>query len=339
MTTPVIPITMASLSKLKETKNNDDVLSGLHKRELGFVIAAPEVGKGFFCLSVAYELATKTPFLGISSCTKPKRTLYWPIEDGMHTAANRIENHLLNWDAAIKPLEKNIALYASDTPLPVSLKSNDDVATVNTLIEAAKPFDLLIIDTLREAIGAADEVEDDIAVKNLLQHIAKEADIAILCVHHLTKQAVKGLEKITNVSGSGFSRTLANSRVQYLLETKTDKSGRANGTVYLSHLKANNLPVTERLKNTVLGWSETSLLYREDTVGTGTGVSYTAPLEKIEITDEEPVTIELSKANISEQTSRISSEFQAKSAESIFSQDDLKAYSEYKRSKEKKGKT
>jgi len=338
MTPPVIPISMASLSKLKQTKNNDDVLSGLHKGELGFVIAAPEVGKGFFCLSVAYELATKTPFLGISNCTKPKRTLYWPIEDGMYTAANRIETHLLNWDASTKPLEKNISLYASDKPFPVSLKSNDDVATINDLIEAAKPFDLLIIDTLREAIGAADEVEDDIAVKNLLQHIAKEADVAILCVHHLTKQAVKGLEKITNVSGSGFSRTLANSRVQYLLETKTDKSGNTDGKVYLSHIKANNLPVANRLKGKALEWSETSLLYRDDMVGTNAGVSYAAPLEKMEITDEEPVTIELSKANISEQTSRISSEFQAKSAESIFSQDDLKAYSEYKRSKEQKGK-
>ncbi len=338
MASSAIPISKTRLNKLKRPPNSDDVLSGLYKGEIGFVIAAPEVGKGFFCLSVAYELATKMPFLGISNCKKPKRTLYWPIEDGLFTVANRIENHLLNWDSPTKPLEKNISLYDSNTPLPVLTNDNSEQALTNELIEAAMPFDLLIIDTLREAIGVADEVDDDIKVKNLLQHIARKADVAILCVHHLTKQAVKGLEKITNVSGSGFSRTLANSRVQYLLETKADKSGNIDGKVYLSHIKANNLPVSERLKAKPLQWGHTSLLYDGSHVDDRHGIHYNVPLDTFAIEDDEPVTIELSKANISKETSRTSSEFQANASDSIFSQDDMKAYSEYKKKNNKKGK-
>lgn len=336
MSSSVISVSMSELKKLKRPTGTDDVLSGLHKGELGFVIAAPEVGKGFFCLSVAYELATKIPFLGISSGDKQKRTLYWPIEDGTYTSANRIETHLRNWDASVKPLEKNISLYTSNTPLPIKCVDSSEQSIINDLIEAATPFDLLIIDTLREAIGTADEVDDDILVKNLLQDIARKADVAILCVHHLTKQAVKGLEKITNVSGSGFSRTLANSRVQYLLETKADKAGNSDGKVYLSHIKANNLPVAKRLKSQPLEWSESSLLHNVSTVGSEFGVRYSAPIERINIIEEEPKTIELSKVNISEETMRLSSDFQARESEAIFSQDDLKAYNEY--IKKKKGK-
>lgn len=338
MASSTIPISMTGLNKLKRRTNSDDVLRGLHKGELGFVIAAPEAGKGFFCLSVAYELATKIPFLGISSCEKAKRTLYWPIEDGLSTVASRIENHLLLWDSPTKPLEKNISLYDSNTPLPVLAKDSSEQAIIDELIEAATPFDLLIIDTLREAIGAADEVDDDIKVKSLLQLIARKADVAILCVHHLTKQAVKGLEKITNVSGSGFSRTLANSRVQYLLETKEDKSGNNDGKVYLSHIKANNLPVNERLKSLPLRWGDTSLLHDEANIDDTNGIQHTVPLDTVEIEDDEPITIELSKAKISEETSRISSEFQASVSESIFSQDDMVAYAEYMKKNKKKGK-
>ena len=145
--------------------------------------------------------------------------------------------------------DKNESLYIS--------KHKENTSLIDELIEHAKNFDLLVIDTMRESMGCLDEVEDDVIAKLLLQRIAKEANCALLLTHHLTKASSRGEEEITSVSGSGYSQTLANSRLQFALHK--DKKGK---TLKLSHIKGNNLELEDRLDGMPLTWSKGGVLTR-----------------------------------------------------------------------------
>lgn len=253
----IINTSFDSLSALSTYSDKGYILKGLSKKRLGFIVSAPDVGKGYLCLSIAYEMATDMRLLGLKASNEHFKTLYWPIEDGVEEIAKRMLEHMKAMpDDVTSLISQNVMLW-SGTEALCNVRNGYDVASDSearlSLIEACKGVDLLIIDTLREAVGNADEVDDDHLVKEVLQHIANEADVAILLVHHLTKAAVRGTEKISNVSGSGFSKTQANSRMHLYLEKNDDK-------FTLSHIKANYVNKTEKLNQEPLKWTDESLL-------------------------------------------------------------------------------
>ena len=271
----------STLNSLNENKKID-CLRGLAKGELGFILAAPDRGKGFLCLSIAYEASLGQPIVDVSnSDVGMQSVLYWPAEDGAEQVANRIAKHKVQFAPTIwEHVVKNLFLWNNQNPIfdPTHPKFITDSYT--ELLEAAKDVDILIIDTLREAAGLADEVKDDLLVKKYLQKLAKEADVALVLVHHITKNAARGLEAISSVSGSGFSRTQANSRLHLFLDVgSTDakktagnqslkKQGSQNNsqTVTLTHLKANNVNLEKRLRSSPLVWTEHSVLTLKNTI-------------------------------------------------------------------------
>jgi len=253
----VISLDSRSLSKLVTVKKNNDVLNGLGRGKIGFLISAPEMGKGYCCLSIAYEIASGLPLLNLAASTAPLKVLYWPIEDGVHTVAKRITQHLKGMDAKTQTkIQQNMFLFSQTKPL-TSVNSEDNC--LQELAILSKDYDLLIIDTLREAIGELDEVDDDIRVKLALQNIAMSADIAVLAVHHVTKAVIRGEHAMNNASGSGFSRTLANARLQLCLQREVDKTSKVS-TLTLSHLKANDLPVEDKIKDMPLMFTSHNVL-------------------------------------------------------------------------------
>lgn len=262
-----IPAHPDNLRSLSAQADDSYILKGLAKGKLGFIVSGPDVGKGYLCLSMAYELATDKLFVNLKAKPGIYRTLYWPIEDGVEEVAKRMLGHFDAMPhALVEQISRSVSLWGGTEPL-CALRNGEDVVSHSTsrkkLIAECKQYDLLIIDTLREAAGNADEVDDDQVVKQILQEIAKEADIAIVLVHHLTKAAVRGLEKVSNVSGSGFSRTQANSRMHLYLE-KVEKKGSQPERMQLTHIKANNIAKRERFMEEPLYWSESSLLVMDE---------------------------------------------------------------------------
>lgn len=259
----IVDTSINTLSQICSSNETQYILKGLSKKRLGFIVSGPDVGKGYLCLSIAYELACDINLLNLKTSEKQLKTLYWPIEDGVEEVAKRMLSHMERFPAHIKDeISKNVSLWDSSTPL-CQLRNGNEIpgseVARQELINACQNFDLLIIDTLREAAGNADEVEDDQTIKSIIQEIAVEGDIAVLVVHHLTKAVIRGTEKITNVSGSGFSRTQANSRMHLYLE-KIEQKQNNEPILRLSHIKANYIPKAERLQQYPLMWTETSLL-------------------------------------------------------------------------------
>jgi RecA-family ATPase len=251
-------------SSLKE-----DVIHGLSKGSFGFIISAPDMGKGFFCLSVGYEVSTGVGLFGIG-IGKPLKVLYWPIEDGVNRVAQRIKSHLSEMPVEMRlAINKNMSIWAGDDPICCNdATQNTTIGNMSSkareeLISASKDFDLLIIDTIREAVGNCHEVKDDYRVKVTLQEIAKKADVAILATHHLTKEGARGNEKISSVSGSGFSETMANSRYQLYLNKKSVGRSKVE-FLYLSHIKNNYVAPEQKITEMKLDWSKANLLTSKD---------------------------------------------------------------------------
>lgn len=263
----IIPVDAPSLAHAIATSTTDEVLIGLNKQRFGFLIAAPDTGKGYLSLSLAYELATSIRLLGLSRCEAPLKTLLWPIEDGTGVMAKRLVKQIDNFSPDTKlAIGKNISIYDSDSPImasdtfSLSPLGSEAALARDELIAAAKGFDLLIIDTLREAMGSADIIKDDLVVKTTLKKIAKEADIAILCVHHFTKETMKGNDKVTSISGTGLSSTQANSRYAITLESKKISGGMET---QLRHIKGNDIPVEHKISTAApLIWTDDSVLLR-----------------------------------------------------------------------------
>ncbi len=254
-------------SKLIETSLNQDkdwLLKGLRRGNIAFLIAPPDSGKGYVCLSLAYELATGLDLLGIRHDESPPlKTLYWPVEDAVENTSDRILEHFQRISESYQTVfEKYISLYDSSEPIACSGKllnspvANSVMKAKEGLIKAASNYDLLIIDTIREAMGSADEVNDDYIINSTLKEISDKAGVSILAVHHPTKNVARGVESVSSVSASGLSYTIANSRLHLYLSKKKNKDKTEEHR--LMHVKANFLNHKERI-DTVLKWTENSI--------------------------------------------------------------------------------
>lgn len=263
----IISVTSGSIDKLASEQVNE-VLPGLSKKSYGFVIGNPGAGKGYFFLSLAYELTTNIKLLGLSKQSTPIKVLYWPIEDGVNIVAKRIKKHIngINSETA-QLIESNFSLY--DSLDPICSKRNEATITKlidsnrNELITAASDYDLLIIDTIREASGSCHEVEDDINIKVSLQDVARNADVAILVSHHPTKDIMRKKEILTTVSGSGLSVTQANSRYSIFIDTVEVKKEK---NTQISHLKHNNVEQEDVLLHKQVNWDSSSLMFMDNEI-------------------------------------------------------------------------
>lgn len=261
----IISVTSTSIEQLV-SEQRDEVLPGLSKKSYGFVIGNPGAGKGYFFLSLAYELTTNIKLLGLSKQSAPIKVLYWPIEDGVNTVAARIKKHLHGIsDETAELIEQNFSLYNSFNPI-CSRRNDAHLSKIiesnrSELIKAALDYDLLIIDTIREASGSCHEVEDDQSIKVTLQEVARSADVAILVSHHPTKDVMRKKEVLTTVSGSGLSVTQANSRYSIFIDTVDNKKEK---TTQISHLKHNNVIQEDVITNKKVHWDSNSLMFIDD---------------------------------------------------------------------------
>lgn len=266
-----IPLNTSILDEKLNTIDSEQILSGLFRGGIGFLIAPPDSGKSYLCLSIAYELALPNypNIVGLkNSNSKPFKTLLWSVEDGLVGTLPRVKAHLQSFSEIVKGLlESHISLYDRYDPIccASSLVGKPEgsraAKSLELLIEESKHFDLVIIDTLRDAAGSAKEVEDDYVIRTTLEKLAREADVAVLVVHHPTKEVSRGKEVINSVSGSGLSSTLSKSKLHYYLDRSRDKGKQ----IQIRHTKANYLSVEEQFRDPIaLSWSSSSLIHRAD---------------------------------------------------------------------------
>lgn len=345
----IVNIDLENIDKYQD-QIGGHVLYGLPKGKYGFLISTPDTGKSYFCLSLAYEVASNMKILGLAASGEPKKVLYWPVEDGVAVTMGRISKHLKSFSRDdIASIVANMSIYESDQYLcsPHSESAYTSERFLDDLSEHAKSYDLVIIDTVREATGACHEVKDDKVIKLAIQKLANRSGAAILLTHHLTKEASRGNEPITSVSGSGLSETLANSRYQIMIQ-KTEKKGGGGSVYLLSHIKKNYVPREHLFIDKKFNWSEESLPYIFDNSGSSV-ISKSKPTIQIEDFDdidmEDPPEFDYPEADsIDMDAAKVSAESKARADKrrqetSIIKPEDIDKLRAFKEAKAKKSRS
>lgn len=253
-----------------KSKNNSIVL-GLERGEVGFVIGPPGTGKSRLCLSIAYELATQVKLLDITEHgSKPLKTLLIPFEEGKNTVLKKIGEHFSEIKSQFQALvTDHVAIWEPSKNMQKDL--NDNI-TKNQLIDDAKNYDLLIIDTIRRSFPFLDEVKDDKLIGNTLREIAEKSKSTVIGIHHPVKEIARGNTEVNSVSASGLSVTMSDSRWILYIEPPSKKNNKS----IIKHIKANNLSPEEYL-NRDLQMSKFGVLFSSEEADNLFGASTEKP--------------------------------------------------------------
>ncbi|CAH0530731.1 hypothetical protein CTH30272_03073 [Allocatenococcus thiocycli] len=236
---------LQSLMEPKNKKPLDFTLKGLIKGHVGMLIAAPNVGKSHLSLCIAMEHASTMQILGISAQKQPQKTLVLSSEDSLDVIQSRMTDKLKNCTQKIKKeLNENLHFLTDIDPIVVpptqsAIEQVDHRKYLSELIEIFKQFNLVIIDTVTEAIGECEEVKHDRHIKNVIQHLAKESGASILLVHHVNKEEIRGNQEITMASGAGLTSIMRLTKCLFTLK-------RQNNKLCIAYLKSNYFSENEQ---------------------------------------------------------------------------------------------
>ncbi len=171
---------------------DDYLIDGvLDRKSLGVIYGDSTVGKTFFCLHMAYCIATDTPFFGRK--TRKGAVLYVAAESG-----DRIKNRVV-------AISRHFRLVTE--PIPVRIITSKinlyaDTVDLKRIMEAAEaaehdfgmPVVAIIIDTLARATpGMNENASEDMGLAvGRLDTLREKTGAAVPLVHHSGKDQSKG---------------------------------------------------------------------------------------------------------------------------------------------------
>ncbi|MCD8549882.1 MAG: helicase RepA family protein [Shewanella xiamenensis] len=219
------------------------VLAGLLKAHVGMLIATPSVGKSHLAMSIGMELASDAVLVGLSSSAEAKKVLYFSSEDDLTVLKQRLGDKLQALPQNISDqVSSNLFIVSSHEPLcsppeAGSVESNESKSNADNLIQLIKNngIELVIVDTVSEVIGRCDEVKHDRLIKHTFQQIASESGAAVLLVHHVNKDEIRGSQKISMASGAGLSSVMR--LVKFMVTLQQAENG-----LEIRYLKDNYIP-------------------------------------------------------------------------------------------------
>jgi len=149
------------------------IIDGLMKRgDCALLAGRPKSGKSWLLLQLAQCIDTGAQF--ISKATTKASVLYIALEDGERRIHERL--HVRKW----KP--KQAAFTFGMLPL--------SDGGMEQLRNAAQPFDVVVIDTLRAACGAGVDENDNAAMGQIMQDLATfahDTEKTVIVSHHTRK--------------------------------------------------------------------------------------------------------------------------------------------------------
>ncbi|MEZ9059142.1 AAA family ATPase [Vibrio pelagius] len=236
-----------SLDTLMSSRASQEMsfsLKGLLKGHVGMLIAAPNVGKSHLALCIAMEHASSMTLLGMSAADRPAKTLVLSSEDGAGVIQTRMKDKLASCTPTIRSELKNNLHFMTDIEpivIPPDCSHQEQIEHqqyLAQLTETFAQFDLVIIDTVTEAIGRCEEVKHDRLIKNVFQSLANDSGASLLLVHHVNKDEIRGNQEITMASGAGLTSVMRLTKCLFTLKRSKD-------LMSIKYLKSNYLPENE----------------------------------------------------------------------------------------------
>ena len=189
----------------------DLVFSGFRVGNVGSLVAPGGVGKSFFALQIATQIAGGKDFLGFGDLKKGK-VVYLSAEDDVVLIQHRVQaiNEGVK-DDQVREISENIRI------IPRCGYQNNimDQTWFEILLRKSEGSRLLIIDTLRRIHTLDENSSSDMSqVLSRMEELARRAGCAVLFLHHTNKGA--SVNKTGDVQGAsrGSSVLVDNIRFQ-----------------------------------------------------------------------------------------------------------------------------
>lgn len=166
---------LLSVDDLSMSVERDCIIKPILGRgELGVLYGPPKSKKSFTALYLCWCLSSGHPFFGMR--VKQSRALYLACGEGQGGLGNRVRAAEKQYGAFNKA---NFNVIAAR----VDLRQSE--ADLSGIIELAKDFDLIVVDTLSRALNGSDSNEDYIgALIANADRIREEAGVYVLLIHH-----------------------------------------------------------------------------------------------------------------------------------------------------------
>lgn len=165
----------------------DFVIPGLPRGSIGLLVGIGGVGKSLFCLDLLSDLCIGNNVVGLNPENKLRNVYYLSLEDSLTVLHHRL--HFMYRDLDNK--KKKLILKKSK--IATVKKGRLNVGDVNSnsyeiLKNFAEECDLFIIDTFSRlhSLDENSNMDMSIVISNL-EMVAKNANCAILVVHHVAK--------------------------------------------------------------------------------------------------------------------------------------------------------
>lgn len=180
---PELPVALAAALPLESPEDAWLVRSLWSRRAVGIISGHPKVGKTWLSLDLALSVASKTPCLGTFPVDDPGPALVFLAED----ALPRIRERLVSL-CALRGLALDAVPLHVITAAQLRLDVEDDRDRLAATVARLRPR-LLVLDPLvRLHGGDENDVRYVSALLGFLRRLAREHDLAIALVHHMSKK-------------------------------------------------------------------------------------------------------------------------------------------------------
>lgn len=211
----------------KEFINTEKILFGLLRGNVGTLCAVTNLGKTTLSLNICLVLASCGTFYPFVKEHQDGRRVM--IIDGESTQPELkadIKIMMRDWSPQERAMVEENLLILCDEEIddePLNLSDPRHIAAITGRANEFKP-DLIVVDTLSALFNLKSE-NDNAEIKRVvmqpLKKLAKDANAAVLLLHHIGKQNEDGRASVGAYAGRGGSNIGALSRTVTLLKTDT----------------------------------------------------------------------------------------------------------------------
>lgn len=226
-------------------EDEEYIFPGLERGEIAVFAGAGGAGKSFLAQKWAMELAAGEKMTGITNfSSSPRKVLFVSFEDGKKAVQKRAVAIFRAMPTLLKKekdIQKNLYMCAVRGMAPLFFAEKENTEKIQECIEFFQNFDFVILDPLSR-IFCGDETNTNFSVLvATLEKIAIEADVGILLLHHIAKNAVVDGYDDTWVGIRGGSTLITSVRCALTLSLpKRNQNSQSQEQVKLNFVKLNN---------------------------------------------------------------------------------------------------
>lgn len=226
-------------------EDEEYIFLGLKRGEIAVFAGAGGVGKSFLSQEWAIQLAAGEKMAGIKNFSSPPRKVFFGSFEGgekeIQKRAVAIFRAMPTLLKKEKDIQKNLYMCSWRGMAPLFFAEKENTEKIQECIEFFKNFDFVILDPLSR-IFCGEETNTNFSILvATLERIAISADVGILLLHHVAKNAVVDGYDDTWVGIRGGSTLITSVRCALTLSLpKRNQNSQSQEQVKLSFVKLNN---------------------------------------------------------------------------------------------------